>query len=266
MIIIGEKINGSIPGTKKAIEKMDADYIRKLAKIQTEAGATYIDVCASINEGELDMVKWLVDLVQEVSDLPICLDSPDPQVCIDAMAFCNKPGLVNSISLEGDKIKILPALQGTKWNVVALLCDDTGIPKDADTRIEIFKKIMTLCDEYDIGPERIFIDPLVEGLATTADSLLTFAETTRRIKELYPTVHVTSGLSNISYGLPGRKLLNMPFMTLAMNAGMDSAIVDPTDRDMMGAIYATEALLAEDFMCLDYIGAFRENKIGPLKK
>lgn len=268
MIIIGEKINGAIPKTKKAITARDADYIRYLAKLQSDAGANFIDAHASLNEGELEVVKWLVDLIQEVTDTPICLDSPDPQVCVDAMAFCKKPGLINSISMEGDKMKIvLPALQGNTWDVVALLCsDEDGIPKDAATRIKIFKTIMDECAKFDIAPSRIYIDPLVETLGTNGDSLLTFMETSREIKRLYPDVHITSGLSNISFGLPGRKLLNMAFMTLAMGAGMDSAILDPAERDMMGQIFATEALLGNDFYCLDYISAFRDNRIGPPAK
>ena len=267
MIVIGEKINGSIPSTGKAIAAKDADFIRNLAKIQTDANADYIDVCASVNEGELDMMKWLIDLVQETTDTPICIDSPDPQVCIDAIKFCNKVGIVNSVSLEGDKINtIFPAIADSKWGCVALLCDDKGIPKDAARRIEIFKEIMKKAQEYGIAADRLYIDPLVETLGTNSESLLTFVETTKAIKELYPDVHITSGLSNISFGLPGRKIINMAFMTLAMNAGMDSAIVDPTNRDMMGAVYATDALLGEDFFCMEYIGAFRENRIGPAPK
>lgn len=267
MIIIGEKINGSIPSTGKAIAAKDADYIRYLAKIQTEANADYIDCCASVNVDELDMIKWLIDLIQETTDTPICIDSPDPQVCADAVKFCKKPGIVNSVSLEGGKMDIIfPVIAGTRWGCVALLCDDKGIPKDAATRLEIFKDIMAKAKEYNIAPNRLYIDPLVETLGTNGESLLTFVETCKGIKELYPDVHITSGLSNISFGLPARKMINMAFMTLAMNAGMDSAIVDPTNRDMMGIIYATAALLGEDDFCIEYITAFRDNLFGPVKQ
>ena len=131
MIIIGEKINGSIPSVAKAIAEKDADFIRNLAKAQTEAGATYIDVCASVEDSiELETMKWLIDLVQEVTDTPIAVDSPNVHTCVEAMKFCNKPGLFNSVSLEGDKIDVaFPAIADTKWEVVALLNDDTGISK-----------------------------------------------------------------------------------------------------------------------------------------
>ena len=267
MIIIGEKINGSIPSVGKAIANRDADWIRNLAKVQAEAKADYLDCCASVNVDELETIKWLIDLIQETTDLPICIDSPDPQVCADAMQFCNKVGIVNSVSLEGNKIDtIFPAIAGTGWGCVALLCDDSGIPKTSARRIEIFKEIMAKAEEFDIAPERLYIDPLVETLGTNGKSFLTFAETTKVIKELYPNVHITSGLSNISFGLPVRKMINMSFMVLAMQAGMDSAIVDPTNRDMMGIIYATDALLGNDDFCMEYIGAYRDNIFGPPPK
>jgi 5-methyltetrahydrofolate--homocysteine methyltransferase len=211
-------------------------------------------------------MEWLIGLIQETTDLPICLDSPDEHVLVDAMKFCNKEGLINSVSMEGAKINaIFPAIQGTNWSVVALLCDDQGIPSDAKRRLEIFEDIMAKAAEFDIAPSRIFIDPLVETLGTNGESLITFAEVTAEIKKRYPDVHITSGLSNISFGLPVRKLINSSFMTLAMNAGMDSAIIDPTNRDMMGTIFATAALLGDDFYCMEYIGAVRENRIGPVQ-
>ena len=119
--------------------------------------------------------------------------------------------------------------------------------------------------KYGIAANRIFVDPLVEGLATNQESLLTFAAVCREIKAKFPQIHITSGLSNISFGLPVRKMLNMAFMTLAMQAGMDSAIVDPTNRDMMGIIYATDALLGNDDFCVEYISAYRDNLFGPVK-
>ncbi len=266
MIIIGEKINGSIPVVGKAIEEKDADFIRNRAKIQADANATYIDVCASVKEDiEVDTLKWLIDLVQEVTDTPICVDSPSPHSCVEALKFCNKPGLVNSVSLEGDKIDVIfPAIANTKWECVALLCDDKGIPDSVERRMEVFHGIMEKAKEYKIDPSRLHIDPLVVTLATDEQALTVFAECCRQIKSEYPTIHITSGLSNISFGLPARKNINQAFMVLAMNAGMDSAIVDPTNRDMLGMIYATDALLENDEYCLEYIGAYREGLIGKL--
>ena len=268
MIIIGEKINGSIPKTGAAIAAKDEEYIRQLARMQSVAGADYIDCCASVNEGELEVMEWLINIVKEESDLPICIDSPDPQVCVDAMKFCDgRVGIINSVSGEGNKIDVVfPAIADTKWGCVALLSDDTGIPKTADDRIKVFEAIMERAKEYGIAPNRLYIDPLVETLGANPESMLVFNECCERIKEAYPTIHITSGLSNISFGLPGRKFINMPFLVLAMNAGMDSAIMDPANRDMNGVLHGAEALLGEDEYCLDYIEAYRDNLFGPLNR
>ncbi|TGE31475.1 methyltetrahydrofolate cobalamin methyltransferase [Desulfosporosinus sp. Sb-LF] len=267
MIIIGEKVNGTIPSVAKAIASKDADFIRNLAKAQSEAGAAFIDVCASVEDSiELETMKWLIDLVQEVTDTPIAIDSPNVRICAEAIKFCNKPGLINSVSLEGDKIEVIfPIIADTQWECVALLCDDTGIPQNAEKRLEVFAGIMKKAKESNIDPSRLHIDPLVQMLCTSEDGINTVVAVTKEIKKQYPKIHITGGASNISYNLPTRKLVNQAFIVLGMNAGMDSAIINPLNRDMMGMIYATEALLGQDEYCMEYIGAYREDKFGPQK-
>ena len=258
MIIIGEKLNGSIPSVAKAIAEKDADLIRERARMQTEAGATFLDVCASVEEAvEVETLKWMIDLVQEVTDTPICVDSPSARSCVAAIPFCKRPGLINSVSLEGDKIDtIFPVIADTDWECVALLCDNDGIPDSVERRMKIFFGIMEKAKQYGIAPSRLHIDPLVVTLGTDQTALTVFADCCRRIKYEYPEIHITSGLSNISFGLPVRKNINQAFMVLAMNAGMDSAIVDPTNKNMIGMIYATNALLERDEYCLQYIDKF----------
>ena len=258
MIIIGEKLNGSIPSVAKAIAEKDADLIRERARMQAEAGATFLDVCASVEEAvEVETLKWMIDLVQEVTDTPICVDSPSARSCVAAIPFCKRPGLINSVSLEGDKIDtIFPVIADTDWECVALLCDNDGIPESVERRMKIFFGIMEKAKQYGIAPSRLHIDPLVVTLGTDQTALTVFADCCRRIKYEYPEIHITSGLSNISFGLPVRKNINQAFMVLAMNAGMDSAIVDPTNKNMIGMIYATNALLERDEYCLQYIDKF----------
>lgn len=258
MIIIGEKLNGSIPSVAKAISEKDADLIRERARMQAEAGATFLDVCASVEEDvEVETLKWMINLVQEVTDTPICVDSPSAKSCVAAIPFCKRPGLVNSVSLEGDKIDtIFPVIADTDWECVALLCDNDGIPDSVERRMKVFHGIMEKAKEYHIAPSRLHIDPLVVTLSTDQSALTVFADCCRRIKAEYPDIHITSGLSNISFGLPARKNINQAFMVLAMNAGMDSAIVDPTNKNMIGMIYAANALLEQDEYCLKYIEKF----------
>jgi 5-methyltetrahydrofolate--homocysteine methyltransferase len=149
--------------------------------------------------------------------------------------------------------------------VVALLCDDSGIPQTAEKRLEVFGNIMAKAKQYGIDPSRIHIDPLVEMLCTSEDGIQMIVKVMNQIKSQYPTIHITGAVSNISFNLPVRKIVNQAFVVLAMNAGLDSAIFDPLNRDLMGMIFATEALLGEDEFCMEYIGAYREGYFGPVK-
>ena len=264
MIIIGEKINGSIPSMGKAIAERNEDHIRRMAKRQSETGADYIDCCASVNEGEVETLEWMIDLIQEVSDTPICVDSPNPNAIVEAMKRCKKPGMINSVSGEGDKIDVIfPVIADTPWKVVALLCDDTGIPKNAADRIRVLDRVMADAERYGIAQDRIYIDPMVEMLCTSEDGISMLLEVIGYIKAHYPKAHIVCAVSNISFNLPYRKIINQAFTVLAMNAGMDAAVMDPLNRDLRGVIYATEALKGDDYYCMEYIKAFREGIFGP---
>jgi len=267
MISIGEKINGSIPAVAEAIAQRDAAFIQARAKAQAEAGADYIDCCASVKDNEADTLRWMIDCIQEVTDLPISIDSPSAEILAEVYTHCKRPGIFNSVSGEGNKMDIIfPLMAENKgWKVVALLSDDTGIPKNAADRLRVFDKIMAKAQEYGIAPGRIFIDPLVEMLCTSENGIETNTTVISTVRERYPSIHITAAVSNISFNLPVRKMINLGFTVLAMNAGLDSAILDPTNRDMMGLIYATEALLGEDEYCMEYISAYREGIFGPIK-
>ncbi|MDO4339903.1 MAG: methyltetrahydrofolate cobalamin methyltransferase [Eubacteriales bacterium] len=267
MIIIGEKINGSIPVVAEAIARRDSQFIKDRAKMQEAAGATYIDCCASVPEAEEpETLKWMIDCIQEATDLPISLDSPSADVLAQVFPYCKKPGIINSVSGEGNKIDtIFPLIADTKWQVICLLSDDTGIPKCAADRLRVFDHIIAKANEYGIRPNRLHIDPLVEMLCTSEDGIAMNVEVISTIRKQYPNIHITAAVSNISFNLPVRKMINLGFTVLAMNAGLDSAILDPTNRDMMGVIYATEALLGNDEYCMEYISAYREGLFGPQK-
>ena len=271
MIIIAEKLNGSIPSCGKAIAAGDEPYITDLARRQADAGAAFIDCCASVNENELETLKWMIDAIQSVTDCPISIDSPDVQVIIDAMAFCNKPGLFNSVSGEGGKIdKAFPVLarpENSKWEVMALLCDDTGIPGSAARRIEVFDRVMAKAADYGIAERRIHIDPLVEMLCTTdeGEGISMLFEVMNHIKATHPKVHISGAISNISFNLPVRRLVNQAFAVLAVSAGMDSAVMDPLSQDLRGFIYAAEAMTGLDDFCAEYTYAYRKGLFGTKK-
>ena len=147
------------------------------------------------------------------------------------------------------------------------LCDDTGIPKTAADRLKVFDKVMAKAKEYDIAPNRIHIDPLIEMLCTADDGegISMVIEVMTKIKEQYPTIHITGAVSNISFNLPKRKLVNQAFTVLAMNAGLDSAVFDPLNTDLQGMIFATEAMLGLDDLCCEYMSAYREGRFGEVK-
>lgn len=268
MIIVGEKLNGSIPSVGKAIAERNEKRIRSLAMKQENAGADFLDVCASVpEEQEAETLKWMLDLTQEVSDLPICVDSPSPHTIVKAIEYVKKPGLINSVSMEGNKTGIVfPVIADTRWKCICLCSDEKGIPDTAERRLRVFERILEEADRYGIAHNRLFIDPLVEMLCTKEDGISTVIDTIRGIRAMDEDVHIIGAISNISYNLPARALINQTFATLAIAAGMDAAILDPLNRDMIGAVFATEACMGLDDYCMEYIGAFREGRIGPLPK
>jgi 5-methyltetrahydrofolate--homocysteine methyltransferase len=268
MIIIAEKLNGSIPSCGKAIAQRDENYIKDLAKRQADAGADFIDCCASVKENELETLKWMIDAIQSVTDCPISLDSPDVNVIIDAMNFCARPGMFNSVSVEGGKLDIaFPVLakqENRKWQIMALLCNDKGIPKTAGERIAVFNLIMKKAKEYSIEENRIHIDPLVEMVCTTDDGegISILLEVMDYIKKNNPDVHISGAISNISFNLPVRRLVNQAFAVLAIAHGMSSAVMDPLIGDLRGVIYAAEAMIGLDDFCAEYMTAYRKGKFG----
>lgn len=265
MIIIGEKINGAIPSVAEAIRNRDENTIIRLVQAQEEAGADYLDVCAGTTpEEEYEALCWLIDTVQKTAQKPICIDSPDPQMLVRVFPKLEKPGLINSISIEGDKCDVLlPLLQKHKeWGVVALCCDQKGIAEGYEKKVELAVELIERAERYEIAHSRIHIDPLVLALSAVNNSALEFFQAVRIIKEKYPEVNVTAALSNISYGMPARKLININFLAFAMEAGLDSVIADPLNRDVIGTIYAVDALLCRDRCCRKYNKAYRAGKIG----
>jgi 5-methyltetrahydrofolate--homocysteine methyltransferase len=263
LIVIGEKINGTIPSVGEAIAQKNMAFIRDLALKQSEAGAGYIDVCAGVTPDiELETLRSLIETVQNATETPLCIDSSNPKTIKDALGFVKNQGIINSVSLEGEKMEIIfPLIAGTEWSCIALLCDKDGIPRTVEKRLEIARTIIDRAGAAGIAPNRLHIDPLVMALSAEGSSMTMFMKCAAAIKQWEPDIHITSGLSNISYSLPQRKSVNQAFLTLAMGAGMDSAIMDPLNKQMMAAVYATEALLEKDRLCLKYIKAYRKGLI-----
>jgi Methionine synthase I, cobalamin-binding domain len=264
MYIVGELINASRKAIRTAIEAQDAATIQKIAVDQLNAGANYIDVNAGIFIGkEADYLKWLVEVVQEAtSGAPCCIDSPDPKAIEKALSVHKGVAMINSISLEKERFKaLLPVIAGTELKIVALCMSDEGMPETTDARLSIADKLINSLVQNNIPMDNIFVDPLVQPVATKDTFGVEFLEAVEKIMTTYNGVHTMCGLSNISYGLPVRKLLNQSFAVMAIDRGLDGLIINPLDRQMMANIIAAETIAGRDSYCTTYLGAYRGGKL-----
>jgi len=263
MIIIGELINASRKAIGAAIEAGDADTIQKEAKDQTEAGADFIDVNAGIFVGkEPAYLKWLVQTVQDVTETPCSIDSPDPRAVEAALSVHQGIPMINSISLEKERYdNLMPIVAGTDMKVIALCMSDEGMPQTVDDRLKIAEKLVNGLVQNNVSVENIFVDPLVQPLSVNDLFGLEFLNAIELIMKRFEGVHTACGLSNISYGLPARKFMNQTFMAMAIAKGLDGAIVNPLDKKMMANIIAAEALVGKDEFCTNYIAAYRAQKL-----
>jgi cobalamin-dependent methionine synthase I len=260
MQIIGEKINGTRKRVAKAIAERDDAYIKELAVKQAEAGAAWLDVNAGTPPAqEPDDLIWLIDTIQAVVDTPLSLDSANPAALQVAIRTVNKTPLINSISGEPERLAgILPLVVEHDCQVIALALDEKKIPETGEKRLQVVRKVMAETRAKGIPDDHVYIDPLAMAIATNTQSGMIAFETIRAIRQEFPEAHLTIGLSNISFGLPARSYINRGFLTLAMAEGLDSAILDPLDREIQAAILAAELLLGKDKHCLNYVRASRK--------
>jgi 5-methyltetrahydrofolate--homocysteine methyltransferase len=259
MKIIGEKINGTRKAVKEAVLSRDVAAIQKLAVSQADAGSAWIDVNAGTpSDREPEDLVWLVETVQTVIDRPLCLDSANPAALVAALPRVRKAPLINSISGETNRLNgVLPLAAQAKGGVIALAMDDKGIPATTDGRLAIVRLLLDATRAAGIPDEQVYVDPLVMTIGASGDAARVALATVRAVKAEYPKVHFTSGLSNVSYGLPVRTLINRAFLTLMLEAGLDSAILDPLDRELRKTLLAAEAVLGIDRHCLNYTRGYR---------
>ncbi|MBN1975897.1 MAG: dihydropteroate synthase [Anaerolineae bacterium] len=259
MEIIGEKINGTRKRVARAIAERDAGFVCDLARRQAEAGAAWLDVNAGTHpQQEPGDLVWLVENVQAVTDTPLSLDSANPKALAAAIEVVDKTPLINSISGEPERLgNILPLVAEHGCCVIALAMAATKIPETSAARVAVVHKVMEATRASSVPDEHVYVDPLVLTIGTDTCSGLTFFETLRAVHAAYPEVHLTAGLSNISFGLPARSYINRAFLTLAVGAGLDSAILDPLDQDLRATLLAAELVLGRDDYCLAYTRAYR---------
>jgi cobalamin-dependent methionine synthase I len=262
MLLMGESINGTRKQVAEAIQARDAEFIKTLATDQVEAGAGLLDVNGGVAGGdEVADITWLIETVMSVTDMQLMVDSASP-TALDAgvRAVIDKGGkvpFINSISGEQSRIDaVLPLVEKYKCPVVGLCLSDEGIPPTAEDRFAVAKQLFDLCSGAGLPGEDLWVDPLVMAVSADSTAAQVTMDTLKLVKERLP-VRTTGGLSNVSFGLPNRALLNRTFVAMCAGLGIDGAVLDVRNKPMMATIKAIEALRGEDDFCGGYLKAHR---------
>ena len=263
-VIVGERINPT--GKKKfkeALRSHDLDYLCGQALEQEDAGADILDVNVGLPEiDEAAMMEDVIPQLQSITPLPLQIDTTNPEALERALRCYNGKPMVNSVNGKQDQIEtVLPLVKKYGGVLIGLPIDESGIPADADGRIRVARKIYAAAEEYGIPAEDIVIDGLAMTVSSDSTSAETTLETIRRVRdELHG--HSVLGVSNISFGLPQRPMINAFFFTMAMEEGLSCAIVNPNSDVMMAAFRTFLLLSGRDAKCLGYLTAYADR--GPV--
>jgi len=264
MIIIAERINGTNQSVKEIILSRDAQGLLGLARVQSEAGASYIDLNVSTGVGspedEIEGIKWAVKTIQGELEIPVCIDSSNPAVLAAGLeSRRGKPAMLNSTTAEQKILeKVLPLAKEYNTPLVALTMDESGTPKSVKDRIRAGRKIVEACERYRVPIANVFFDLLVMPISADVKHGLTALAALTEIKRKFPGCKTVLGISNISFGLPGRARLNAGFLHMAAFVGVDAVIVDILNKEMGVAVKTAELLAGKDEHCLSYLRAFRQ--------
>lgn len=265
MIVIGEKINATRKSIAAAIAARDEEFIVKTALDQVAAGATYLDINGGDPRPEVEVqnMEWLVKLVQGRTDVPLCIDSASPQAVEVGLSLAKAKPIVNSISLEKDRLEaLLPVVKKHSCMVIGLCMADGGTPTGSADRVERAEKLIAHLTGAGKQLDEIIIDPCFFPVSADQNSAKAVCQAIAAIRGKYPQVHAGGGLSNASYGLPARKYINLAMVAAAVYHGMDTALIDPGTPGMMPMILAAEALCGADEWCANYMTAFRAGKLA----
>lgn len=264
MLIIGEALNASIEAVGEAIVARDEDFVARLAKEQVEAGANMLDVNAGVSTGdEYHALGWLIRITQDAVAVPLVLDSSNPKVLVANFDEHRGCPMLNSISGEPHKLEILlPFIAEHDCSVIALCVGEKGVPKTAEEKFEIAQMLIDQTGRVGLKPEDLYLDPGLLTIAAEPASIQTTISAIQFIKGYQPRVNIVCAISNVSFGLPLRKLINRTVIPLLIAAGADAFIMNVADRVAMAAIVTSETLLGRDKYCANYIRAYREGKLS----
>lgn len=264
MIIIGEKINATRKAIAAAIAAHDEAHIVKIAREQVEAGATYLDINGGDPKpgAEEANMEWLVNLVQANVDVPLCIDSANPKAIELGLKLAKAKPIVNSVSLEKERLEaFLPILSKHNCMVVALCMSDEGMPTGAEDRVARAGKLIEAMKSAGKQVEEVIIDPCFFPVSAEPKSAMQVCQAIAQIKHNHPGVHIGGGLSNVSYGLPGRKYINLAMVAACVYHGMDAALIDPCTPAMVPLMLAGEVLTGVDEWCANWVSTHRAGKL-----
>ena len=263
--IIAERINMTRKKVREEVWKRNADFVTEEAKKQTAAGATHIDVNAGGDPSkEVEDMKWLTGIVAEATELPLVFDSANPEAIEEGLKLCNRKGtIVNSITGEKKRIEnILPVVKKYGTGVVALTMDDSGMPEDYEGRMGITRSLASLLKAEGISLDRVFFDHLVRPASTNPGQAGFILDAIASTKKEFPEAKVALGLSNISYGFPGRNNINKAFLAMLISVGCDGFIFDVCEPGMMTTLLSARVVAGLDEYGMEYITTFREGKLS----
>lgn len=261
MLIIGEKINGTLAEVGDAIIRREKSTLVNLALSQALAGADFIDVNVGTGsgDGEMESMEWALEVVREVTRVPISLDSSDPGVLKRCLELYGCEDLfVNSVNGEKQRLEsVLPLVAHHRCRVVALAMDSSGIPDSPTGRLDVCRRILAAAEETGVPYEKVFLDPLALPISADSNQGRVTLETLRLIRKELPEASTVLGLSNVSFGLPKRSLVNRTMIAMAIFVGLDGVLMDPTDSGLLSTVYAANAVAGNDRYCRKYIKSFR---------
>jgi 5-methyltetrahydrofolate corrinoid/iron sulfur protein methyltransferase len=262
MILIGERINGGFQDIKAAVEDHDKGPIQRWAKLQAEAGADYVDINIGAVSSKVDDFVWMVDAVQEVVDIGISIDSNKPRFVVEALKVCKNKAIINSTTADPEKMdEIIPLAAEYGAGLVGLCMDKSGAPRDIDRRVELGAMIFTEALEKGVAEDRIFLDPITMPVKFLQEEAGNFLGAVQQLTLLSsPPPHIICGLSNIASKTKNPGIINTVFLVMAMSRGLDAAICDVTDKQLVDAAITAELLLNKQIYSDSYIKAYREGR------
>ncbi len=269
LLYIGESLNASIPKVKEAVTTHDEDTIKGLAQRQEECGAHMLDVNAAVTgQNEIEDLVWMVELVQDVTDLPLVLDSSNPEALQAALkVYKGERAIISSVTgewTEGHENLLALAVENN-CGLVAMSMDKSGISNDAEERFKVAEELFEHTTKAGLKPENLYIDPLVMTISADTKAGATFLNLMTMLDERLPDARKFCGASNVSYGMPLRKLINHTFIPMIVALGMDAFLVNVRDQGLMAIFRACATLIGQDEWSMEYITAFREGKLDVKK-